>query len=265
MKQDRLSQRADVLAEALGGGRVLHLRDAAALLGVSEMTVRRTIAGMEDRFGYLGGYIVPRRGERGYALDREQAAHARAKAAVAARAAALVEDDDTVFIDCGTTTPHFVRHLPPDRRLTAVCYALNVAEPLAANPNVRLIMLGGLFNASSASFAVDAGGLAALERIGINKAFLSAGGVHGERGVSCSNFHEVPVKQAALRLALRRVLLVDDSKLGKLKPAFFADCTAFDTLVTNPGPAVEALRPSFPATILTAEPAPPGELRRTGT
>lgn len=249
MTAARHATRVNALADALAESAPLHLREAAQLLGVSAMTIRRDIEKVPERFGYLGGYIVPRAGDAPYVMAREQGAHEAAKAAIAAKAAALIEEDDTVFIDCGTTTPHLVRALP-GVRLTVVCYALNVAAPLAQNPNVRLILLGGLYNPSSASFAV-ADGLATLERLGINKAFLSAGGVHAERGVSCSNFHEVPVKQAVLRLAERPCLIVDGSKLGKLRPASFAELGQFDTLVTNEGPGLAALRPGFSGTIIT--------------
>lgn len=251
MKASRRTARVNALAGALNGTGVLHLREAASLLGVSEMTVRRDIAGQPERFGYLGGYIVARAADGPYVMAQELTIHSAAKDAIAARAAALIEEDDTVFIDCGTTTPHLLRHLPPERRITVVCYALNIAAPLSVNPNVRLILLGGLYNPSSASFAVE-DGLATLERIGINRAFLSAGGVHPERGVSCSNFHEVAVKQAVLRLAVNRCLLVDGSKLGKLRPAFFADLSAFDTLITNECAELDALRPQFDGRILTA-------------
>lgn len=244
MRTDRRSQRVDALAQTLNSSGVLHLRDAAQLLGVSEMTVRRDLAGAPDRFGYLGGYIVTRSSEGPYSIAREQPAHEVAKAAVCARAASIIEDDDTIFIDCGTTTPHLLRHLRPDFHLTIVCYALNIASPLALVPNVRLILLGGVFNPSSASFAVEEG-LAVLNRIGINKAFLSAGGVHAERGVSCSNFHEVAVKQAVLRSAVQCCLVVDGSKFGKVKPAFFAELDAFDMLVTDAGPQAERVRERF--------------------
>src|ERR1700689_4777013 len=180
---ERKKSRLRRLSGALYGRGALHLREAAALLDVSAMTVRRDIAAAPERFSYLGGYIVAGGVEGGYRLDREQDKHAAAKAMVCAHAARSIEDGDTIFIDCGTTTPHPVHRLPVGRKVTVVCYALNIAEPLAANPDVQLILLGGLYNASSASFAVDEG-LRTLARLGVNKAFLSAGGVHPARGVS---------------------------------------------------------------------------------
>ncbi len=228
-KADRLRR----LSGALYGRGALHLNDAAALLDVSPMTVRRDIATAPDLFAYLGGYIVAAGVEGGYRLDRELDNHASAKAIVCAHAARLIRDGDTIFIDCGTTMPHLAHRLPAGLKATVVCYALNIAEPLAANPNVQLILLGGLYNASSASFAVD-DGLRTLERLGVNKAFLSAGGVHSKRGVSCSNFHEVAVKQAAMAIALEKHLLVDASKLGQVKSAFFASVDQFDSIITSP-------------------------------
>jgi DeoR family deoxyribose operon repressor len=100
--------------------------------------------------------------------------------------------------------------------------------------------LGGLYNGSSGSFAVD-DGLQTLMRLGVNKAFLSAGGIHPQRGVSCSNFHEVAVKQAAMAIALEKHLLVDASKLGQVKSAFFANVDQFDSIITSP-PTPEVAR-----------------------
>src|ERR1700733_3678207 len=54
LKTDRLR----ALADALARQNVMRLRDAAALLGVSEMTVRRDVAASPGQFTYLGGYIV---------------------------------------------------------------------------------------------------------------------------------------------------------------------------------------------------------------
>jgi DeoR family deoxyribose operon repressor len=243
-KRDRRAQRVNLLAEALTGAGALHLRDAAQLMGVSAMTVRRDIALAPGRFGYFGGYIVARAPEAPYVMAQELGAHSAAKAAICARAAEMIEDDDTIFIDCGTTMPHLAKRIPPRLNVTVVCYALNIAAPLATSPNVRLIMLGGLYNPSSASFAVE-DGLATLRRLGINKAFISAGGVHAQKGVSCSNFHEVAVKQAVLRMALERCLVVDGSKLGKMKPAPFAELNAFDTLLTTESDQARDVQANF--------------------
>ena len=230
------SRRGDRLARlrgAVANGRALHLSDAAEMLGVSEMTIRRDLTVPDTSLAYYGGYIVGAGAGARYSLDQERGSHSDGKLAAARHAARLVEEEDTLFIDCGSTMPHLAASLPPDIRLTVVCYSLDIAGQVARRPNTQLVLLGGLYHASSETFFSEEA-LAMLRRVGINKAFLSAGGVHPERGASCSNFHEVPVKQAALRAAMRSYLVVDGSKFGRLKPAAFSPLDAFERIITDP-------------------------------
>ena len=108
LKTDRLR----ALADALAKHSVMRLRDAAALLGVSEMTVRRDISANPERFTYLGGYIVSAANvpnAAGYSLEQEQDHFAQAKAQASAHAAQLIADNETIFIDCGTTLTTLAR------------------------------------------------------------------------------------------------------------------------------------------------------------
>ncbi|MBC9175820.1 DeoR/GlpR family DNA-binding transcription regulator [Pseudoroseomonas ludipueritiae] len=231
----RRSARLTQLGEMLRQGGPARLESAAAALGVSSMTLRRDLAKPGQPFTLLGGHVVPVGGPSGaspYALEREQDSHTAAKRQAARHAAALVEDGDTIFIDCGTTMPHFVEALPAGLSLTVLCYALNIVTLLSRRARTQLVLLGGLYHPASATFASDEA-LASLRRVRINKAFVSAGGVHATRGVTCTNFNEVPVKQVALASAAQSFLVVDSSKLGKLKPAYFAPVTAFERIVTS--------------------------------
>lgn len=212
----------------------VHVRDAAKAFGVSEMTVRRDIA-TDDTLVCLGGYIAVADAPlapSGYMLGREEKTNMAGKRAAAEAAARRVQSGETVFIDCGTTMPFLAAALPHDVPLTVVCYALNVATIVCRRPETRVIMLGGLYYESSASFWSRESELV-LGRIGINRAFLSAGGIHREHGVSCSNFHEVPLKQAAMARAEESCLVADATKFDRIKPACFADIAAFDRIVTD--------------------------------
>ncbi|MGV2290676.1 DeoR/GlpR family DNA-binding transcription regulator [Trinickia sp. YCB016] len=233
LKTDRLRSLADALAKQ----NVMHLRDAATLLGVSEMTVRRDIAGNPERFTYLGGYIVSADdvpNSAGYSLEQETDHFALAKAQASGHAAKLIADNETIFIDCGTTLTSLARLIPADYHVTVVCYSLNIAEILRRMPNVRMILLGGVYVPSSDSFSGDES-LEMLRRMGINKAFISAGGVDTARGVTCWNFHEVALKQAAMASAVERHLVVDASKFGVVKAVRFSQVDDFDSIITEKG------------------------------
>ena len=228
-------ERLERLAAMVAKQSVLKLRAVANDLGVSEMTIRRDVIESGGRFACLGGHVVGAQNDvagSDYVLEEENDHHAAAKIAACAKAAKLIEEDDTIFIDCGTTTPRLASLILHDLRLTAICYSLNVADILSRRPNTRLILLGGLFHPAAASFSGEAA-LEQLQRISINKAFISAGGVHEARGVTCSHFHEVPVKQAAIARAVESYLVVDASKFGKVRAAHFAEVDAFTSIVSD--------------------------------
>ena len=230
MRSDRL----DRLAAMLLSQSHLKLSAVAAELGVSEMTVRRDVTESGGRFACLGGHVIGAQNDivGDYVLEKETDQHAAAKEAACAKAVKLLDNDDTIFIDCGTTTPRLASLIPAEMQLTAICYSLNVAEILSRRQNTRLILLGGLFHPEAASFSGEIA-TEQLRNISINKAFVSAGGVHETRGVTCSHFHEVPVKQMAIARAVESYLVVDKSKFGKVRVAHFAEADAFTSIVSE--------------------------------
>ena len=233
----RKNQRIALLSRALAERRVIHLKQAAELMDVSEMTVRRDVSEHPQLFGYLGGHIVPAadiEGDAPYELATAADSHAAAKREACAHALKYIHPDETVFIDCGTTLVHLIDLLPKDFPFTAVCYALNIAERIARRPNISLIMLGGVYHPASASFSGHSG-LDTLSSLGINTAFLSAAGLDLKRGATCAHFHEAQIKRKAMSLARSNILVTDSSKIGRLKPAFFAETAAFDAIITETG------------------------------
>lgn len=212
----------------------MRLETAARALDVSTMTLRRDLADSDNSVELLGGTLVARGQVEApaYTLDVEQGSHRSGKQEAGRRAALRVRAGDTVFIDCGTTMPHLIAALPADLEITIVCYALNIATLASRMSRAQLFLLGGLYHSASATFfSEDA--VRGLLHVGINMAFMSAGGVHEAHGASCSNFNEVPVKRAVLEHAMQAVLVADSSKLGQVKPARFARLSSFAEIITE--------------------------------
>ncbi|HEX4768266.1 MAG TPA: DeoR/GlpR family DNA-binding transcription regulator [Lichenihabitans sp.] len=231
----KADQRVARLLTRVQGGVLLALSEAAGMFDVSEMTVRRDIASSRGRLTVLGGHVIAVTDpEPPYALDQEQDSHLADKLAACDHALDLIEPDDTIFIDSGTTTCHLAARLPVGLNLTVVCFAMNVAAILARMPTVRWILTGGLYQNATASFA-GPHGPAMLKDIRLNKAFVSAGGVHPKLGVSCTNFSEVGMKRAAIDKAAESYLVIDGSKIDKVKPAYFADCSEFTAIISERG------------------------------
>ncbi|MBZ0330925.1 DeoR/GlpR family DNA-binding transcription regulator [Halomonas sp. ANAO-440] len=231
----RSAMRLARLQETLARGGTIHLSEAARLCGVSEMTIRRDVAASDGAMVFLGGRLVMADNPQYapvYSVDEQKDSHFQAKHRLCEQAAGFIEEGDTLFIDCGTTLLPLIGLLSGRKQLTVVTYALNVANAVSALPDVRLVLLGGVYYPASQSFGSDDMNHS-IRRLGINRAFFSAAGVHEQKGVSCFHFHEVAPKQAAIACAAQRLLVADESKIGVIRPAYFARLGDFDVVITD--------------------------------
>lgn len=236
--ETRRAARINKLTQALKNGDRLHLKQAAELLGVSEMTVRRDLNATSASVILLGGYVVndPQSNAIGhYFVSDQQNQHVQEKRVAGHLAAQLVEAGDTVFFDCGTTLPFLIDAIDEELPFTAVCYSLNTFLALQAKPAAKVILCGGEFHPDNAIFT-PLTRQSELDPICTNKAFISAAGVDLKRGATCFNFAELDIKHRAMSLTQRTILVADNSKFGRIQPATISALTQFDTLVTDSAP-----------------------------
>jgi len=234
-REDRIQR----LLLALKKSDKIHLKEAALLLDVSEMTIRRDLNAAPSPVILLGGYIVidPKNSPAThYYVSEQKMRQVEEKRRLARIAASLVEDEDTVFFDCGTTTPYIIESIPEARIFTAVCYSLNTFLALQEKPHCEVILCGGAFKSSNSIFT-PIGRSNELDYIRPNKAFISAAGVSIQYGVSCFNFDELLMKHQAMERTEQNILVVDSSKFEQVRPAAIAPLARFNTLVTDAMPA----------------------------
>lgn len=237
--ETRRQERITRLIQVLKKTDKIHLREAAELLGVSEMTIRRDLSSEAQPVVLLGGYIMIAPGAAGgghYLLSDQKALNTEEKRHAARLAARQVSPHQTVFFDCGTTMPYIIEALDDELIFTGVCYSLNTFMALQKKPHCRVILSGGEFHNSNAIFK-PINFQACLDNICPDIAFLSAAGVHTRQGATCFNLDELPVKHWVMHSAQKRFLVVDDSKFNQIRPACMGPLSAFDAIFTNKKPA----------------------------
>src|SRR6266568_4663555 len=80
-----------------------------------------------------------------YPLKLKATLHRSEKARIGQAAAQLVQPNETIILDSGTTTAEIAKSLKRSKvKFTVVTSALNIANELADAPEISLIMLGGL-------------------------------------------------------------------------------------------------------------------------
>lgn len=229
------SDRVKLIQRALQDQKAIHLREMAALLDVSEMTLRRDLGRYPDKFHLLGGHITlafdPAE-SADYKVTEQGTRHVEEKRRIGKLAAAFIKPGDTVFFDCGTTIPFVVDFIPDDLEFTAVCNSLNVLLKLQQKSNCNIVLCGGAFHRKNQVFEHrDESSI--LDSIRLTWAFVSAAGVSQELGVTCFNFNEVAVKQKVLRQARHCMLLADHTKFDAVKTAHFATLEQFQVVVSD--------------------------------
>ncbi|MDE1169499.1 MAG: DNA-binding transcriptional repressor DeoR [Pseudomonas sp.] len=229
------AERLKLIQQALQDQSAIHLREMAALLEVSEMTLRRDLSKYGDQLRLLGGYItrVHDAGEPGeYRVAEQDTRHVEEKRRIGKLAAQFIKAGDTAFFDCGTTTPFVIDFIPDELEFTAVCSSLNVLLKLQQKPNCSIVLCGGTFHRKNQVFE-SAADTSVLDQLRLTWAFVSAAGVSQEFGVTCFNLNEVQVKQKVLRQAQQRVLLADHSKFDNVRTAYFATLADFHCVVSD--------------------------------
>ncbi len=232
------SQRADEILAFLGEKGFSTVNDIARTIGVSSMTTRRALQRLEGaglvKLVHGGAMPAGAFREAPYSLIAEECHRSEEKARIGAKAATLIAPGDTILIDSGTTTEYLARSIADDLPVTVVCYTLNVLFELYRKKETRVIFAGGYYHENTMMFEC-AESRQFMRKLRTVKAFLGATGVHHRFGVTCSNPCEPDVKRTAMESSMTRILLVDSSKFGLIRPFHFAELDQFEAVVTDRG------------------------------
>lgn len=230
-REERLQQ----LIELVDSFNNLHVKDAAKILNVSEMTIRRDIYyNNSSALNLLGGYIIYAKEHRHishYFVSEQQQLNIDKKKHIGRLAANLIKNNDIIFFDCGTTIPFIIEHIPKYINFTGVCYSLNVFLALQKHRNCKVILCGGQFQEDNAIFT-SINEQTPLDIICPSKSFISAAGI-SLKGVTCFNLPEIKWKMKAIKKSNIAILIADSSKFNQLKPAYFGELSEFDILISD--------------------------------
>jgi DeoR/GlpR family transcriptional regulator of sugar metabolism len=239
------AERHRVILDRLREEDVITTAAIARVLGVSEMTVRRDLASLERR-GLLrrvhgGAQALPSTwvSTDGQPSQRQPVA----KQQVGARAAALVQDGETLFLDAGATCMEVARAFKDRalRGLHVLTHAVNIATELAGHPGITVIQLGGEVIGGTYA-ATGPTTVSAVEQFSFDRAFVSAQGLHPTFGLTCSSLLEVEIKRAVLRRSRYSVLVIDASKWHRQAMIRFAALGELQAVVSDAGFPEEARR-----------------------
>lgn len=214
----------------------IHLKDAARMLEVSVMTIRRDFSQDDEPLPLtlLGGYIVMvnKPAIVSQVTDTAKKPYHRDDLSIAILAAGLVRENDLIFFDNGPEMTLVISMIPDDITFTGICYSHRVFVALNEKPNATPILCGGTYRAKSDAF-YDANNPSALDSLNPRKVFISASGVHSHFGVSWFNPDDLATKHKAMDRGLRKVLLARHALFDEVAPASIGPLSKFDVLISD--------------------------------
>jgi DeoR/GlpR family transcriptional regulator of sugar metabolism len=196
--------------------------------GLAQRVYGGAILAAKNRELYPPSFEEPRFIQRSDRLQNEKEAIGRA-------AADLVENDETIMVDAGTTTLHICRHLGNKHGLTLITSAVNeMWAELAASTDTRVFLTGGLLYPESLSMVGEVAETM-LTGFRANKAILGIDGVSLEHGLTTMSYLEVGIKKRMIEASQELIIVVDHSKLGKVGLMPVATIESVSTIVTDSG------------------------------
>jgi len=219
----------------------------ATRFGTSQVTIRADLSTLESTGALTrthgGALSVP---DTDQPLNVKQLRHRAEKLRIAAAAAALIEDGETIVLDSGTTTAEIARRIRTLelKSINVITNALNIAALLIDVPSVRLIVPGGFLRRESNSLA---GPMAetALASLQANRLYLGADAVDPQLGVMTPHLAGAELNAKMIAISQQVVVVADSSKFMRRNISLIARVEQLHLLITDraaPAEAVEQLR-----------------------
>lgn len=211
----------------------LRIGQIAQALYVSEATIRRDVDAMEKN-GLLKrvyGGVTLNKEEMPLTLRSIQ--HADKKDEIGKKAAQLVKDGQTIFIDSSSTALHMLPYIKHKKGLTVISNSQKIIDTLAFTDN-KLILTGGELIPRNLAYV---GELAcrALDMYRPELVFFSSQGIDAEGEITDVSQSETALRRAAIKRGIRSVFLCDSSKAGKIYPNHVCYRSEISDMITDSG------------------------------
>ncbi|WP_404455055.1 DeoR/GlpR family DNA-binding transcription regulator [Oceanobacillus kapialis] len=231
-----VSERRSIIMKLLKEKRRITVKELASEIGVSEATLRIDLNYLEQDNLLTrthGGAVLNDYREEDTSFSVRSKRNIDEKMKIAEMAFETIEHKQCILLDGSSTVLELARYIKKQSlKLTVVTSGIQTALELKENPNITVILIGGV--ATQGSSAIEGTlGIDVLDNVNIDTMYTSANGLSISNGLSDFNLYEVFLKNEMIKRANKVVALIDSSKIGATSSAVFAKVNEVDTLITD--------------------------------
>ncbi|HYO80696.1 MAG TPA: DeoR/GlpR family DNA-binding transcription regulator [Bryobacteraceae bacterium] len=223
------------IRELLGGSEFVDLETLCRELQTSESTVRRDLIALENRRVLKrvhGGALSLHTNNHSLDYAWQSTRRSDEKQRIAAEAANLVEDGQTVILDGGSTVAAVARELV-NRSINVITNSLAIAEILKDARQIELTLTGGYLYPR---LEVMLGPVCehSLSGVAADILIMGIGGVT-ENGLTNNNTLLVGSERKMIEVSRKVMVVADSSKFGHAAMVPVAPLDTVDIVVTDSG------------------------------
>ena len=231
------------LIEAHDKVTVDHLADT---FDVSRETIRRYLNELEAQ-GKLkkvyGGAIKVSYGKIEPTYTERETKHIAEKTSIGKKAAELIQPNEFIFIDEGSTTLQIVPHLLGIKALTIVTNSFSIINLLMEYEKQeaftgKILFLGGEVN-SSHQRVCGTFSEKMLENFYVDKAFISIDGITMDHGITSLDAAKATLSSRIIAMAKNSYVLTDHSKIGVRNYYKISDLKEIDYIICDKQPPAD--------------------------
>ena len=232
--KDRIDRHHTIL-QLLETQSALSVTELSNALGISSVTIRKDLDELGKRGVLIRVHGGARRIEASQAisgLSSRMELQMQAKQRIAVAVANLVEDSESILIHSGSTSAYVCEALKQKKNLIVITNALHIFNSLSNCPNITLFFLGGRYNAETQTTLGD-DVLEQLYKYKVDKLIMGMDGIDADAGCTSFNHVESSIMKQMILQAKEKILVADETKLGKVAFVQVSAVSDFDVIVTN--------------------------------
>lgn len=202
--------------------------------GISVQTIRADLRDLDRdkkliRF-HGGARAIDGRVNLEYEARREIAA--RQKIAIGQRAAALIPNNSSLFVNIGTTTEAVCDALIDHKGLLVITNNINVANKLRLYKDIDVVIAGGAVRITDGGIVGEAT-VDFIKQFKVDYAIIGSSAIDEDGALLDFDYREVKVAQAIIENARNVVLAADATKFERAAPVRIGHLSQVDIFVTD--------------------------------
>lgn len=243
ISDNSMAARRQIILDMLNRNGSIRVVDLSHILNTSVVTIRKDLDELE-REGLLermhGGAMKNNKAYQYNSFTNRLGTKAEEKQKIAAAAADMINEGDSIIINTGSTTFYVVQELKKKNNVIVITNSLQVFNEIGFCKNITTIFLGGKFDpVLQVTYGNEV--ISQLSEYMADKLIMGIDGIDLTGGLTSYDYSQVAIARHMIERSKHGIIVADDSKIGRIAFSHICSITNIETIITNDSPNSKAL------------------------